>query len=317
MSVRTCAIILGVSYILMGIYDFFDIYGTSHDVLGNPYMYLVALTALLGVVLLIKNDLRAEHIMILVVITEMVIEAGYYLLYMDGADDLEFMFNFMKLAIFGATLFFLFMYVVGFRHNARRLVGTLLILCVILALELVLEFFYIKDPIAMIVEYWMYIPQLLVYAILILLLGNIRISDTLPNKRISVNSSAIFKSMDGGDMAYISREDYEDLLSGSDDGWHTSTDPDIESEKTIEVRYTRGRYDLVLQRRHGSDTIHAILHVPTSGSILNALVFDIVHIESMGRYCRSEKIRIFGYDGMFVDLLVGKPDKFRVMPEYT
>ncbi len=312
---QICALVLGVSYIMLGIKDFFD-YVMSTDILANPYTYLVALTLLLGVVLLIKNKMSAEHIVFLVIIVEMIIESGYILQDFYGGDDLTLIFNYMTLVLFIATLFFLFMYAVGYRHNAQRMIGAFLAMCILQLLEPVISFFYVKDILFLLDVYWGLIFQLLVYGILILLLSDIRFSDPLPMKRVSINSSAMFRSMDGGITAYISREDYESLTENSEEGWHPSNDPDVELERTIDVMHSRGKYDLVLQRRHGSDTVHAILHMTTSGSIFHALIFDIVHIESMGTYCGSKKIRIFGYDGMFVDLLVGKPDMFLVMPEY-
>ena len=65
---------------------------------------------------------------------------------------------------------------------------------------------------------------------------------------------------------------------------------------------------MLLQKRHDRDALHLVFHDAVSFGYLNSVTMDLMHIVELEFVYGCRKVRFYGKDGMFIDILVGEPN---------
>lgn len=124
-----------------------------------------------------------------------------------------------------------------------------------------------------------------------------------PKKRLDRNSMALYDGRCAPADCYIDVNDLDKVLGESEEDWvHYSSGP-IESEKEINLHGTN--LGLRLQKWKGDDRRHVAVCMYNAGSYTVPLTFPIESIvpDSEDRSV-IRKLRFYGKDGMFIDILV-------------
>ena len=223
-----------------------------------------------------------------------------------STDDIEFAKAIVNIIIAFLDLVLLVLYLIGFRRSSRRLMVLLAIQAYVMFLELIFAIHASREFFNTVLLNFPAAFNMVVYLMLIFLLCNRSVSD-LPIKRTSrYNGERLYTSMCCGSIITISDEDYAMLSSQKRSGWNYSLDPDVEVEISIPARDRYGKYGIIVQKRHGSDKIRMVFHDATSIGYLNTVTIDVLNIVEMEtEYDCCRKVRFYGKEGMFIDLLVG------------
>lgn len=125
-------------------------------------------------------------------------------------------------------------------------------------------------------------------------------------KRMDRNSTHLFNDMCTPSGAYMDVHDM-DKLSDERAGWIVHADGMVESETVI--RLYGAEYSIRLQRWRGHDDIFLTVSVGDSRSYTVPLSFPVNHmVKDYDDASRVGRVRFYGKDGVFVDVLVKDHD---------
>lgn len=259
-----------------------------------------------AVYIIVKNTNALVKCIAMVLILNVITAMINYSLMLTIDDDFQFVKAVFQTSFTVIDVILLVLYLSGFRQNSRRLMILLGIQAYIDLIQILVLMHFSRVIFWTITENFQVVLGLIVYALLIILLGDRRVSDLSTDRSARENTDYLFKSLGGGSMIAISEEDYSIILSDDRSSWSPSSDPAIEGERTIVAKEFRGGYEIILQKFHGSDNIRMVFHDVEVDSILNPISIDVLHVKEMEEVSTCKKVRFYGKDGMFIDLLVGK-----------
>lgn len=300
--------ILMVIYCLLMIYTLVPLIGDDGL---RPHLVsciCMACYGLSGIYILINRKKSIITCVALVLLVHAVTTGLSNSMLLNSYDDVEFTKAMLNLIVASLDLVLLLLYLIGFRRSSRRLILLLAAQAYVMFLELLVEFHSTRVIIGTIVSEFSLIFYIIVNSLLIFLLGNRSVSD-LPIKRSSrYNSERLYTSMCCGTIITISEEDYNLLSSDDRSTWNQSMDPDVEAEISLPALDRYGKYGIIVQKRHGSENLRMVFHDAISVGYLNTVTIDVMHVVEMESEYDCRKVRFYGKEGMFIDLLVGDFD---------
>ena len=300
--------LLMVIYCLLMIYTLVPLIGA--DGLRPHLVSCISMACygLSGIYILINRKKSIITCVALVLLVHAVTTGLSNTMLLNSYDDVEFTKAMLNLIIASLDLVLLLLYLIGFRRSSRRLILLLAAQAYVMFLELLVEFHTTRVIIGTIVSEFSLIFYIIVNSLLIFLLGNRSVSD-LPIKRSSrYNSERLYTSMCCGTIITISEEDYNLLSSDDRSTWNQSMDPDVEAEISLLALDRYGKYGIIVQKRHGSENLRMVFHDAISVGYLNTVTIDVMHVVEMESEYDCRKVRFYGKEGMFIDLLVGDFD---------
>ena len=275
------------------------------NIYGVAWIIIVSCYGVIGAYLLFARKKSIVVCITLVLVVQAVTAGFNYLATLSSTDDIQFAKTVVSLIIVLLDLILLVLYLMGFRRSSRRLILLLGVQAYVMLLELMVAFHFSREIVNTIFMNFQVFYNLLVYLMLIFLLDHRSVSD-LPIKRMTrFNSERLYTSLCCGMTITISEEDYALLSSDDRSSWNQSVDPDVEAETSIPARDRYGKYGILVQKRRGHDNIRLVFHDAVSVGYLDTVTVDVSHIVEMESVYDCRKIRFYGKEGMFIDLLVG------------
>lgn len=272
---------------------------------GAAWVIIVSCYGVIGAYLLFARKKSIVVCITLVLIVQAVTAGFNNLATLSSTDDVQFAKTVINVIIVFLDLILLVLYLMGFRRSSRRLLLLLGVQAYVMLLKLMVEFHFSREFVDTLFMNFQTFYNLLVYIMLIFLLDHRSVSD-LPIKRmIRFNSERLYTSLCCGTTITISEEDYILLSSDDRSSWNQSVDPDVEAETSILAMDRYGKYGILVQKRRGYDNIRLVFHDTVSVGYLNTVTVDVSHIVEMESVYDCRKIRFYGKEGMFIDLLVG------------
>ena len=128
-------------------------------------------------------------------------------------------------------------------------------------------------------------------------------------KRIVKNSDVIFDQMVTDPDTYIMRSDLPKLLS-TEDGpeWiHIEGGP-IERELAVPLQGNKPGEELLLQKWNGDERMHLCVRTKGPGTYRIVLTMPIEQTVMNGDEGTASKVRFYGADGMFADVVIMNPE---------
>lgn len=313
-SNQVSTIILGLSMILLGAFNLREIsppYTVDSIVLTVLYFPFV-IFGFLFLVFRFKSIVTVVTIALVLDISTTFRMSLTYLMVDEVMDfttaESLYLSGVLYLCISVVMTAFLVMYLFGMRHNAKRLKYALLAQMIVLALQVLLQAHvrYSLGPVLR--ENIILVLQSLMYISMVLLLSDRSVSDRPLLIRARSNADAMYSVMGAGNSMYISKRVFEVISNPDPSNWKESLDPTVESETVLNARCRYTTYGILLQKIVGSENIRMTIYSEESDTVLKALTIDIMSIVNKGHFYGCDKVRFYGKDGVFIDLLVGKPD---------
>lgn len=235
-------------------------------------------------------------------------ESISYLSMLSMAEDIVFFEGVIRLALCVINLILVMLYISGFRQNSRRLMIVLGIQAYLDMVTVLNAIHVLRDiPLAVGLQTWPLVNAL-IYLTLIVLLSDRRVSDLSYDRAARDNGDRLFSSLGGGSMILLSNEDFVRIISTDRSDWGDSVDPAVEKEATFHATELRGGYEIIAQKFYGSDNVRLTFHRYGSVTFFNQLVVDVVCTKEIGTVRSYRKVRFFGKEGFFIDLLVESDD---------
>lgn len=260
-----------------------------------------------GVYLIINRRKSLVVCITLVLVIQAISSVINYLVALHSDGDLAFARAVISTILVLIDIVLLILYLVGFRRSSRRLMMLLGLQTYIAFLELAISIHLSREFVDTLFLNIQTLFSLILYALLIVLICNRSVSD-LPIKRMSrYNSERLFTSLGCGTIIAISEDSYATIVSDDRSSWPRSADPEVESEIIIPAKDRYGNYELIVQKRLGHDPLRIVFHDAFAIGYLNTVTVDVTYIAELNRIHGCRKVRFYGREGMFIDILVGEP----------
>ena len=302
--------VLGAFMVITAVYILVDslrTYVGFIDLLLNSYVLSTfispVLTLLFGIVLLIPNErsVRTNGSLAGIALGASFMFRNIRFMEYYGAD-VSFIISFISFIIGICAIVASTALMFGYSHYSDRIWQTVGIMAVI-------ELYPFYDIYASYLDILDFVPFffgnilfIACYAVLILLMFDRSVRIVPVNKRIDRDLGTVKDIIYSGDGTYMVPEDGDSLVRFADG--------DGEDELDIILHDRRETRILKIRRLPGSEYPIALV-VPTNGrSFMEGFRFDVVACCPMED---GDKIRIYGRDGLFVDILVhGIPEEPRI-----
>lgn len=204
---------------------------------------------------------------------------------------------------YGASLF------IGIKSGSMKCIVCLLALIVVelifplLQLHRGMPFFDVLDYYSDVFVY------MILHIILIVILTRKEMKIPSFQKRLTKNSDVIFDQWATDSETFIMREDLPKLLSKEDGPeWvHIEGGP-IERELVVQLQGNKPGVELVLQKWSGDERVHLCVRTKGLGTYRVVLTMPIEQTVMDGDASTAPKVRFYGTDGMFADIVVKNPE---------
>ncbi|MBO5669386.1 MAG: hypothetical protein J6R75_03365 [Candidatus Methanomethylophilaceae archaeon] len=278
-----------------------NLYGVFWLIMGASY--------LVGGLYIIVNRRKSLVACITIVLVLQVVSAAFnYMVSLRATDDLAFAKAVVSMMLVLLDFTLLMLYLMGFRRSSRRLFMLLGLQAYFTFLELLVAIHFSRVVVETLFMNFQSLFNLIIYGLLMILLCNRSVSDLPLNRMARYNSERLYTSMVGGTLISISDEGYAAITSSDRSSWAKSADPEIDLELVIPAKDRYGTYEMLLQKRHDRDALHLVFHDAVSFGYLNSVTMDLMHIVELEFVYGCRKVRFYGDDGMFIDILVGEPN---------
>lgn len=158
-------------------------------------------------------------------------------------------------------------------------------------------------------EYSDILIYMLLHVMLVIILTRNEMKIPSFQKRIVKNSDVIFDQMVTDPDTYIMRSDLPKLLS-TEDGpeWvHIEGGP-IERELAVPLQGNKPGVELLLQKWNGDERMHLCVRTKGLGTYRIVLTMPIEQTVMNGDEGNASKVRFYGADGMFADVVIMNPE---------
>lgn len=158
-------------------------------------------------------------------------------------------------------------------------------------------------------EYSDILIYMLLHVMLVIILTRNDMKIPSFQKRIVKNSDVIFDQMVTDPDTYIMRSDLPKLLS-TEDGpeWvHIEGGP-IERELAVPLQGNKPGVELLLQKWNGDERMHLCVRTKGLGTYRIVLTMPIEQTVMNGDEGTASKVRFYGADGMFADVVIMNPE---------
>lgn len=158
-------------------------------------------------------------------------------------------------------------------------------------------------------EYSDILIYMLLHVMLVIILTRNEMKIPSFQKRIVKNSDIIFDQMVTDPDTYIMRSDLPKLLS-TEDGpeWvHIEGGP-IERELAVPLQGNKPGVELLLQKWNGDERMHLCVRTKGLGTYRIVLTMPIEQTVMNGDEGTASKVRFYGADGMFADVVIMNPE---------
>ena len=158
-------------------------------------------------------------------------------------------------------------------------------------------------------EYSDILIYMLLHVMLVIILTRNEMKIPSFQKRIVKNSDVIFDQMVTDPDTYIMRSDLPKLLS-TEDGpeWvHIEGGP-IERELAVPLQGNKPGEELLLQKWNGDERMHLCVRTKGPGTYRIVLTMPIEQTVMNGDEGTASKVRFYGADGMFADVVIMNPE---------
>jgi hypothetical protein len=158
-------------------------------------------------------------------------------------------------------------------------------------------------------EYSDILIYMLLHVMLVIILTRKEMKIPSFQKRIVKNSDIIFDQMVTDPDTYIMRSDLPKLLS-TEDGpeWvHIEGGP-IERELAVPLQGNKPGVELLLQKWNGDERMHLCVRTKGLGTYRIVLTMPIEQTVMNGDEGTASKVRFYGADGMFADVVIMNPE---------
>lgn len=158
-------------------------------------------------------------------------------------------------------------------------------------------------------EYSDILIYMLLHVMLVIILTRNEMKIPSFQKRIVKNSDVIFDQMVTDPDTYIMRSDLPKLLS-TEDGpeWvHIEGGP-IERELAVPLQGNKPGVELLLQKWNGDERMHLCVRTKGLGTYRIVLTMPIEQTVMNGDEGTASKVRFYGADGMFADVVIMNPE---------
>lgn len=301
-------ILLGLVIAGAGLYFMFR--GVSGDKgynTGEAVSHLIMLFGGTFIALLLRKDIRYSTIAAVLIIGISSMASNIY--YIFFSDD--------QIAILFADIYIIFSVVMIYYgvallfHTSASSVKALVCLGILAATEFVPTLFKLysgNDFMPFINTNMDKLAYGIVHLTVVIILSRKEMLLEGPKKRLDRNSKALYNGRCTPSGCFIDVHDIDSLLDDFGEGWITYDNGPIECERTISLYETD--LGLRLQKWKGDDRKHIAVCVYGADSYTIPLAFPIEHIV-MDNEDRSKvgKIRFYGDEGVFMDILVKDYDE--------
>lgn len=158
-------------------------------------------------------------------------------------------------------------------------------------------------------EYSDILIYMLLHVMLVIILTRNEMKIPSFQKRIVKDSDVIFDQMVTDPDTYIIRSDLPKLLS-SEDGpeWvHIEGGP-VERELAVPLQGNKPGVELLLQKWNGDERMHLCVRTKGLGTYRIVLTMPIEQTVMNGDEGTASKVRFYGADGMFADVVIMNPE---------
>lgn len=158
-------------------------------------------------------------------------------------------------------------------------------------------------------EYSDILIYMLLHVMLVIILTRNEMKIPSFQKRIVKDSDVIFDQMVTDPDTYIMRSDLPKLLS-TEDGpeWvHIEGGP-VERELAVPLQGNRPGEELLLQKWNGDERMHLCVRTKGLGTYRIVLTMPIEQTVMDGDEGTASKVRFYGADGMFADVVIMNPE---------
>lgn len=297
--------ILGISMLFAGLfYVFYSGLEKTQDLENILILASYIFLAAAGAVITFNKELSLNDCVSTAGFVIGVIFMLQYGLVMNAVSDFQFAISLIAIVVGAAMVFASVAYYFGYHYNAFRMT---ILMVVIVATDLVPAFvdWYEYIPLLDIIrDNSPLIPIYIVYGVFMYTLSRKEIRYRPVSSRISSNLDTIENMFHNDSGASISPADLKTMVDGDYRSWPHRTDGIIECETVMTIRNSGRTLDLVLQKWVDDPVLHALIVPEYGGQYIQGFRIDLCHV-----VVREDgaSARIYGRDGMFIDILVSDP----------
>lgn len=302
--------IMGLVMVFNGLYfTAMCIATTDFELTGDLASALTVLLAGLCIVLFLRNDLKNGVVASLMALgISMVCRYAYLLV--KPSENIELITGDAHLIIsviliyYAASLIF---------HTSAGSTKALVCLGLLAATELVPTVYYVymgNDFMDVVSDHRNQLIYCAMHIVILIILSRKEMLLESPTTRLERNSVYLYDEMCTPPNSYIDVNDVDNLRLYPEDCWTSPSYGPVLQERRVTLHGTD--MEILLQRRSDDERVHISLSPKEDGSYTIPLSFPIEKIVLDGEDPHTSRmVRVYGTDGLFIDILINDYDKER------
>ncbi len=222
----------------------------------------------------------------------------------DSSDYVNYMIRLIFYLLEGFCIFFAIKMIMGSTHNTSRVV---IVEALFIAIFLVVLFVNIHRGLSLVesmdrLDDYHSSIILMIISVICLSMGDAKYIS--PMKRLRLNVLALETTTVTFSDMYMMRDSLTALVTEDPSKWNDSAEPEIEKELDITMYNTARRERLVIRKWEDGELTATFKPRDLEVHLYRYLNFPIKHIACPGGPEQCGRVRLYGNEGFFVDILV-------------
>ena len=261
---------------------------------------------LAGIMLSIHpNGALSAGVMTLGIVAHFVFFVAFMFTDTSDEDETSYMVRLLFYILLGFCTLFAVKMMIGSTQNTMRVVVVELVFVILFIIAYLIGIHHASRPSEAFASLSDYHGTVILMIVSIICLNMSDSKYVSPMKRLRMNVEALETTTVTLDETYIMRDQLKDLLDPGRSNWAVSEEPGVEKQLDI-VLYNSLRREMITVRKWEGDDcpVATILPMDLRVHLYKHLNFHIRHIAMIGDGDTCARIRLYGDNGFFIDVLV-------------
>ena len=309
---QTMLVILGISMVLVGSFEMPDVnifsggLDDSHTLKVFIGSMILIVFGLAGMMLSVHpNGYLAAGIMTLGIVAHFMFFVAFMFADTSEDDDASYIIRLLFYILLGFCTLFAVKMMIGSTQNTMRVVIVEAAFVGLFILAYLIEIHHGNKPSQALAALSDYHGTVILMLVSIICLNMSESKYISPMKRLRMNVEALETTTVTMNETYMMREQLKDLLDPQRTNWAVPDTPGVEKQLDITLYNSLRREMITVRKWEGDDCLVAtVLPRDLKVHLYKHLNFHIRHIAMIGDEDTCARIRMYGDNGFFIDVLV-------------
>ena len=261
-----------------------------------------------GIITVVKRDSKADVLVFIQSLAISILCLSVNVSYLTSYSDMEYLYSILAVVVAILIAFFGALYLCDMAYCSIRIMR---LMGIIFLLELIPMIMEVNSGLSLDEFIWYYLEVVLMlsmYGIYIVVFLHSTISDPSQSTRISSDSFKLSRLFGTGIQTYILRDDLDHITGKDVSGWKTVDNGFVHRIVYIELHGALEYERMAISELCDGRKIVSF-QIVNEHTIMTKFSFELIHMSTDSDFPSCTNLRMYGRDGMFVDLTVDDNQK--------